>query len=183
MRGDESGDFWNLDPFHPVLEDPLWPGHIKELKSVAGPSVTDQIGASVANSANEGGEPIPMFPKRDIIGGDPTEFTPDYSNTKGSKSAGDLEADNRAKIGKENKEKAAAKAKIEKEEKDKTDALEKKRNAAILADKLAKPATTMKEKEDKEKLIKDTEAKEKENDKEEKAKKAEIAEITGPEEK
>lgn len=36
-----ADDFWNLDPYHPVLDDPLWPGHVLELKAVAGPSVTD----------------------------------------------------------------------------------------------------------------------------------------------
>ena len=50
------------DPFHPVLPDPIWSEHIKNLKPVAGPSVTDQIGASVANSSNEGADAIPMFP-------------------------------------------------------------------------------------------------------------------------
>jgi len=124
-----------------------------------------------------------MFPKRDIIGGDPKDFTPDYTNTKGSKSAADLAEEDRIKVGNENKEKAAAKAKEEKEEKEKKDALEKKRQAAILADKLAAPANTVAEKEAKEKLVKETEAKEKENDKEEKAKKAEIAEILEPEKK
>ena len=34
---------------------------------------------------------IPMFPKRDITGyKNPESFTPDYSDTKGSKSAGDI---------------------------------------------------------------------------------------------
>ena len=112
-RGDESGDFWNLDPYHPWLEDPLWPEHVKNLKSVAGPSVTDQIGASVANSSNDGGEPVPMFPKRDITGyKNPESFVPDYADTKGSKSAGDIaEAENAEKGAKLN----AAKAKKEEE--------------------------------------------------------------------
>ena len=29
------------DPVHPVLDDALWPEHVKNLKAVAGPSVTD----------------------------------------------------------------------------------------------------------------------------------------------
>lgn len=32
---------FNQDPFHPVLVDSIWPDHVKNLKSVAGPSVTD----------------------------------------------------------------------------------------------------------------------------------------------
>jgi len=145
--------------------------------------VTDQIGASVANSANEGSDPNPMYPKRDIIGGDPTEFTPDYSKTSGSKSAADLAEEERSRVGKANKEKAAAEAKEAKEKKEKEEAAKKKRDDAILADKLAAEPTTVKEIEEKEKLIKETEAKKKETDKEEKAKKDEIAEIMEPEKK
>ena len=150
---------FNRDPFHPVLEDPLWPEHVKNLKAVAGPSVTDQIGASVANSANEGSDPNPMNPKRNIIGGDPTSFTPNYNDTTGSKSAGDIaEAEAEAK-GKAINEAAEAKAKKEAEEakaaKEKADIKQDK----IDADKLAEEPTTVAEVEAKAALVKKVAAK------------------------
>jgi len=52
---------------HPVLADPLHEARKLKIQSVAGPTVTDgHIGASVHNSAMEGGEPIPE-PRRDLI--------------------------------------------------------------------------------------------------------------------
>jgi hypothetical protein len=145
------------DPFHPVLEDPLWPGHVKQLQSVAGTDVTDQIGESVARSANVA-DPIPSW-KRNIIGGDPESFSPDYENDKGAPTAGDIAEKESLEKGKALKEAAAAKA-AEEAEAAASKAKEEKRIAdARLADKLAKPATTVAEKEEKEKLIKETEAK------------------------
>ena len=143
---------FNQDPFHPVLVDALWPDHVKNLKSVASPSVTDQIGASVANSANEGSDPNPMYPKRDIIGGDPKSFSPDYSDESGSKSAGDIAEEEAKEKGKAINDAKAAKAKEEAEAAAKAAKEEEKKQDKVDAAKLAEEATTVKEIEEKAKL-------------------------------
>ena len=151
-----------------MLPDALWPEHIKNLKPTAGPSVTDQIGASVANSANEGMNAIPMFPKRDITGyKNPASFVPDYNDTKGSKSAGDIaEAESKEKGDALNAAKAAE-AKAEAEEIAKAKEAADKKAAAILKDKLAEKPDTAAGIEAKAKLVAATNeaAKEKENEK------------------
>ena len=114
--------------------------------------MTDQIGASVARSSNVA-EPIPSH-KRNIIGGDPESFVPDYTTDKGSPTAGDIAEKESAAAGKANNEAAAAKAAADKEEADKK-AAEAERIAGLkLADELAKVPTTVQEKEAREKLLK-----------------------------
>lgn len=137
---------FTTDLTHPILPDPLWPGHIKALQPTAGTDVTDQIGDSVANSANEGSDPNPSL-KRDIIGNNPKSFVPDYETTS-VKSAGDIaEAESKAKGDAiKAKETAAAAKKAAKKAKAEAERVElDKKN---LADALSKPAKTMKEKEE-----------------------------------
>ena len=63
-----------------------------KIQSVAGPDVTDQIGASVHNSAMEGGEPLPGD-NRHITGyATPANFAPQYGKST-TKDAGDLAMD------------------------------------------------------------------------------------------
>ena len=113
---------------------------------------------SVANSANEGSDPNPMNPKRNIITEEPKSFVPDYTNDKGSPTAGDIAEKESIASGKANNEAAAKKAAEEKESADAKAKEEKRIADARLADELAKPATTVKEKEAKEALVKKTEA-------------------------
>ena len=96
------------DPFHPVLDDALWPGHVKELLPIAGTDVTDQISRTVALSGNVV-DAIPSW-KRDIIGENPKSFLPDYDNVKGSPSAGDIAEKEAVAAGKALDEAAAKKA-------------------------------------------------------------------------
>ena len=67
---------------------------------------------------------IPMFPKRDITGyKNPESFVPNYEDTKGSKSAGDIaEAENKEKGHKLNEAAAAKKAEEDKAAADKKEA-------------------------------------------------------------
>ena len=61
---------------HAVLHDVLHEDRKFKIQSVAGPDVTDQIGASVHNSAVEGGDAFPDN-NRSITGyANPKSFTP-----------------------------------------------------------------------------------------------------------
>jgi len=73
---------------HAVLDDTLHEDRKQKIQSVAGPDVTDQIGASVHNSAMEGGDANPGA-LRNIIGPEPKSFTPEYGKNT-VKSAADL---------------------------------------------------------------------------------------------
>jgi len=87
--------------------------------------VTDQIGASVHNSAMEGGEPFPGD-KRDIIGNNPKSFAPDYSKST-TKDAGDLAAEASKEAGKAIKAAEAAKAEEKKKIEEESAKLEEKK--------------------------------------------------------
>lgn len=71
---------------HAILDDTLHADRKLKLQSVAGPDVTDQIGASVHNSAMEGGEPMPMDKRDNLVNPALTSFEPKYgqSTTKDS---------------------------------------------------------------------------------------------------
>jgi hypothetical protein len=74
---------------HAVLHDVLAKDRKFKIQTVAGPDVTDQIGASVHLSAMEGADAFPDE-NRHITGyATPANFTPDYSRTT-TKDAGDL---------------------------------------------------------------------------------------------
>ena len=44
---------------HPILPDPIHKARLDKLQSVAGPDVTDQIGATVHEAAMKGGDANP----------------------------------------------------------------------------------------------------------------------------
>ena len=60
----------NFKP-HPVLPDPTHKDRVNKIQSVAGPDVTDQIGATVHEAAMAGGDANPMKPRDGIIGNYP----------------------------------------------------------------------------------------------------------------
>ena len=72
------------------MDDTLHADRKLKIQSVAGPDVTDQIGASVHNSAMEGGDPNPGDMRDGVTGHKtPASFAPDYSKST-TKDAGDL---------------------------------------------------------------------------------------------
>lgn len=77
---------------HAVLSDVLHEDRKFKIQSVAGPDVTDQIGASVHLSSMEGTDAFPDA-NRHITGyATPANFVPDYSKST-TKDAGDLAAE------------------------------------------------------------------------------------------
>jgi hypothetical protein len=100
---------------HDVLDDVLHEDRKFKIQSVAGPDVTDQIGASVHLSAMEGGEPFPGD-NRHITGyATPASFVPQYGVST-TKDAADLATAERAEKAKvkhaEEAKKAQEEAKI-----------------------------------------------------------------------
>jgi len=99
---------------HSALHDVLHADRKLKIQSVAGPDVTDQIGASVHLSAMEGGDPLPGD-NRHITGyATPANFVPQYGVST-TKDAADLADEERAKIAAKNAAKAAEKAALEAE--------------------------------------------------------------------
>jgi hypothetical protein len=133
---------------HGALHDVLHEDRKFKIQSVAGPDVTDQIGASVHLSAMEGGEPFPGD-NRHITGyATPSSFEPQYGvNTV--KDAADLADEERAKTAAKNAAVEAEKAKKEAE----IQAAREKETQKALADKKAAldasvgKASTVKEKD------------------------------------
>jgi len=97
---------------HAVLDDTLHADRKLKIQSVAGPDVTDQIGASVHASAMEGGEPMPGDKRDNIIGPAPKSFAPKYGVST-TRDAGDIAAEASAAAGKAINAAAAAKAEEE----------------------------------------------------------------------
>ena len=50
----------NFKP-HPVLPDPIHKDRVNKIQSIAGPDVTDQIGATVHDAAMKGADPNPAI--------------------------------------------------------------------------------------------------------------------------
>jgi len=94
---------------HEVLDDTLHADRKNKIQSVAGPDVTDQIGASVHNSAMEGGDPFPGD-NRHITGyKTPANFKPQYGVST-TKDAADLQAEAAAEVTKAKRAEEAKKA-------------------------------------------------------------------------
>jgi len=93
------------------LADPLHNARKLKIQSVAGPEYTDQIGASVHNSAMESGEPIPE-PRRDMInpGFNPSFDHQKQASTNPSDSGHAAEKESAAKGAAKNAKEAAEKA-------------------------------------------------------------------------
>merc|ERR1712083_985829 len=94
---------------HAVLDDTLHADRKNKIQSVAGPDVTDQIGASVHASAMEGGDPNPGDLRDNLVNPAPKSFTPEYGKNT-IKDAADLQQENRKALKKVADEKAAAEA-------------------------------------------------------------------------
>ena len=103
-----------FDEFHPILPDPLHNARVLEIQSVAGPDITDQIGASVHNASMEGGEPNPEQ-RRNILRGKDNHDVP-LSEPAWMTAEREFKAKGEAIKAEEAKKKAEEEAKEKKEE-------------------------------------------------------------------
>ena len=131
---------------HAVLHDVLHEDRKFKIQTVAGPDVTDQIGASVHNSSMEGMDAFPDN-NRHITGyKTPASFVPQYGVST-TKDSADVAAEERAALAKVKHAEEAKKAAEEEE----IQAAREKETVKALAEKkeklLAKEAKTVVEKE------------------------------------
>lgn len=118
----QTGSEVNAEP--PARKDTGSNAPRTDIQSIAGPDVTDQIGASVHNAAMKGGDPTPN--RRNILGDHPESFTPEPVDPIPAKNEPEIKAITEEEV----------KADMKKEEEAKKSD-EKKKDAPVEAEKKA----------------------------------------------